>query len=236
MNISVIIPAHNEELYVGPCIESILAGKTPDLREIIVVDNASTDRTADVAGRHPMVRVVREWKKGITHAREAGRKAATGEILAYVDADSRVPKDWLAMIEKGFRENPRLVCLSGPCEYYDFPAWKNRIVRLYWNVARPLNMMTGAMVLGSNFAARKEALETIGGFDTSIAFYGEDTNIARRLKKQGEVRFVQRFRVASSARRFRSQGLVATGTVYALNFLSESFLHRPATRTYRDIR
>ena len=67
-------------------------------------------------------------------------------------------------------------------------------VKAYWTmVAMPVYMLTRYMVVGGNFVARRDALEAIGGFDTSIAFYGEDTNIARRLHVKGRVLFSRKF-------------------------------------------
>ena len=73
--------------------------RLPD--EIIVVNNASTDETGAVAGAIPGVRVVNEPINGLVLAREAGRQSATSDILAYVDADCRVPQ-WLERIERRF--------------------------------------------------------------------------------------------------------------------------------------
>ena len=84
--------------------------------------------------------------------------------------------------------------------------------------------------------ARRDALLKIDGFDRSIAFYGEDADIARRLAKVGRVRFLMRLVMQTSARRLKAEGLMRTAAVYALNFLSEAILKRPATSSYRDIR
>ncbi|MEK7218099.1 MAG: glycosyltransferase family A protein, partial [Patescibacteria group bacterium] len=134
MDISVIIPAYNEEKYIGGCIESILAHKPANLKEIIVVDNASTDRTAEAASSSPLVRVVREPKKGITWARQRGIREAKGDIIAFVDADSRVAKDWFDVINREFAANPSLACLSGPCTYYDLSAAKKAVTWAYWTL------------------------------------------------------------------------------------------------------
>jgi glycosyltransferase involved in cell wall biosynthesis len=76
--VSVIVCAHNEARYLPGCLHSILAqSRPPD--EILVVDNASTDRTGVVAGQIPSVRVVDEPRKGLVVARETGRHAATGD-------------------------------------------------------------------------------------------------------------------------------------------------------------
>lgn len=237
MDISVIIPAHNEEKYIGPCIESLLAHKTENLKEIVVVDNASTDATANVARRFPFVRVVTEPEKGLTRARQKGLREATGDILAYVDADSRVAENWFEVLNREFGKDPSLVCLSGPCDYYDLSRGKRLFVRLYWLLlAMPVYFLVRTMVLGSNFAARRSALLAMDGFDTSIVFYGEDTNVARRLRAQGRVKFTPAFTQTTSARRLRADGLLRTACTYVMNFVSEFLLHRPLTRAYRDIR
>ena len=82
MDISLIIPAHNEELYIGPCLDTAIKNSRGKFKEIIVVDNASTDKTADVARARSGVRVVYEAQKGLTSARQAGLEASSGELIA----------------------------------------------------------------------------------------------------------------------------------------------------------
>jgi glycosyltransferase involved in cell wall biosynthesis len=90
MKISFVIPAHNEEAYVGKCLDSIFRElkKAPVDAEVIVVDNASTDGTREVAQKYPGVKVISEPIKGLTRARRAGFLAATGDLIANVDADT----------------------------------------------------------------------------------------------------------------------------------------------------
>jgi GT2 family glycosyltransferase len=100
----------------------------------------------------------------------------------------------------------------------------------------PTYLITGFMAVGGNFAARRSALEAIGGFDTSIAFYGEDANIARRLGTVGKVSFRISLYMATSGRRLKAEGLFTMAYRYSLNFLSEALLKKPATVSYKDIR
>ena len=103
------------------CIESIRRLDYANYR-LYVVDNASADRTAVIAKKYPLVRVVAEPKKGLTYARERGLLSAKGELLSYLDADSRISSsEWFALIHREFTKNPRLVSLSGPYHYYDLP-------------------------------------------------------------------------------------------------------------------
>lgn len=235
--ISLVIPAYNEEKYIGSCLHAVVANQPPNLLEIIVIDNAGTDRTAEISKTFPGVRVVREERKGLTCARECGLKTAAGDIVAYIDADTRVPRGWFNRINKEFAANEELVCLSGPYDYYDLNIFERFAVHIWWTIlAMPLYWIAGYMVVGGNFAAKRDALIEIGGFDTTIAFYGEDTNIARRLHSVGKVRFSQRFRIFTSARRLKGEGMFKIAFIYAANFFSEAILHKPVTRQYIDIR
>src|SRR5690349_11342604 len=95
---SVIVCAYNEERTLAACLHSVLAQTRPP-DEIIVVNNASTDRTRAVAAAIPGVVIVDEPRKGLVIARESGRRRAAGDILAYLDADCRAPLRWLERLE-----------------------------------------------------------------------------------------------------------------------------------------
>ncbi len=241
MKLSVIIPAYNEEAYLGNCLRSASAelqanaGRGPF--EIIVVNNASTDRTAEIAAGFPDTRVILEPRKGLTLARQRGLEEARGEILAYIDADTRMPPGWVQRVLETYDRGNQVVCVSGPYVYDDLSPFGHAVVRLYWLLlAKPMYWLTRYMAVGGNFAASRAALVRIGGFDTTIAFYGEDTNIARRLSQAGDVMFDMRLVMHTSARRLQAEGFVATAIRYALNFASEAVLRRPLTTRYRDIR
>lgn len=236
MKLSLIIPAYNEEKYIGACLEHVLKNSNGKFSEIIVIDNASTDRTKEVAEKYPGVRVIREDQKGLTKARQRGFKESTGDILAYIDADTHMPDKWIETLEKTFNENSDHACLSGPYIYYDVSKFQQFLVKLYWYASMPLYALTGYMVIGGNFVIRRSILEKMNGFDTNIKFYGEDTDIGRRASKFGKIKFNPRFYMYTSARRLNGQGFFSTGYTYVINFLSEVFLHKPATEEYKDIR
>ncbi len=241
---SLVIPAYNEEKYIGDCLEYALRQK--DFSEIIVIDNASTDGTKKlvekIAKEHPhalgRLRVVTEMKKGLTRARERGRLEARGNVIAYVDADTRMPEKWLGMVIHEFEKNKNLAVLSGPYVYHDIPRYEQHLITiLYWYIlAMPIYWLVGYMTVGGNFAIRTSALEKMGGFDTSIEFYGEDTNIARRASKYGKVKFMPSLYMYTSARRFEGQGVWKTGLIYMTNFVTEVVFKKPVTKKYVDIR
>jgi len=258
MRLSFVVPAYNEEAYLPACLESILSqidpgttGLPADTCEIIVVNNASTDRTREVALRYPGVTVVDEPRKGLTFARQAGFAASNGALIANVDADSRLTPGWVAKVLSTFAEANAsaksdsyrpLAAFSGPLVYYDLTPRQRVLVHVFYMTAwttYAINryiLRVGSMVQGGNFVVNRSALEAIGGFNTAISFYGEDTDIARRLNDVGEVRFTFDLKMSSSARRLKSEGMLTMAARYSINYLWTTFFKRPFTDTYVDIR
>ncbi len=243
MRVSFVVPAFNEEAYLAACLQSILreAESCGECVEIIVVNNASTDGTRAVAAQFPSVVVVDEPRKGLTYARQAGLVASTGDLVANVDADSRLTPGWLRLVLDDER-NPKLLALSGPLVYYDLTRRQGALVHVFYMIAWTTYAMNryvlrvGSMVQGGNFVVTRAALQDIGGFNLGISFYGEDTDIARRLNSVGEVLFTFRLKMFSSARRLRKEGIFTMAWRYSLNYFWTTFLERPFTREYIDIR
>jgi glycosyltransferase involved in cell wall biosynthesis len=244
MRLSFVIPAYNEEIYLAACLESILAQAQGmgDSVEIIVVNNASSDGTREVALGFPGVRVVDEPRKGLTYARQAGFAASTGELIANVDSDSRLTPGWVAQVLQAFAGEPKMVALSGPLVYYDLTPSQRLSVKVFYAVgflAYGINrylLRAGSMVQGGNFVVRRDALLAIGGFNTAISFYGEDTDIARRMSKMGEVKFTFDLKMFSSARRLKHEGILTMAWRYSINYVWTTFRKRPFTEDYIDIR
>src|SRR5262249_13776339 len=133
MRISLVIPAYNEETYLGGCLDSVLASGGR-FHEIIVIDNASTDGTAAVAAARRGVRVVHEAKKGLLAARQRGYQEATGEAVGYIDADTRMPKGWWELANDTLSSRPQVVALSGPARYWDAKPWQRVFLGFLWRV------------------------------------------------------------------------------------------------------
>lgn len=235
MKISIIIPAYNEEKYIGSCIAHCIT-HAPE-SEIIVVDNASTDRTVEIAQSYEGVIVLHEKKQGVNFARQTGIAYATGELVGFIDADSRMPCDWLRTVEAAFESDCNLVLLSGPYIFYD-QGWFGRfVVDFFWTVlGNTAYFLFGYLAIGGNSVARRDALKASGGFDPSIPFYGDDADFARRLHEVGKVKFSMDFYMYSSARRLAKDGAVKSGLVYIYNYLSVVFTHHAQTQNHRDIR
>ncbi len=236
MQLSIIIPAFNEEKYIRECLESCIRYAPSNLLEIIVVNNASTDRTAEIARSFPRVRVVDEPLKGLPRARQRGYMEAKGDVILSIDSDTRIPHGWFEAMQDELSK-PNVVCVSGPYNFYDIPVWQRKCVAAYWNsCAKVTYMSTGYMVVGGNFAVKRDALKQIGGFNTSISFYGEDTDIAKRLHQVGKVAYTPRCWINSSGRRLSAEGLLKTPFVYAMNYVWIAAVGKPLTKTHKDIR
>ncbi len=244
MTISVVIPAYNEENYIGPCLKSVLREVScyGAAAEVLVINNASTDRTREVACRHPGVRVVDEPCKGLSRARHRGYLESRGELVVNIDADCIMPRGYLARVIRYFAEDRRLALLTGPFLYYDLPQVSQIVTILFYlfqflpNTIGQRILRIGAVAQGGNFTARRSALKKVGGYDTSITFYGEDTDIAIRLSHVGLVRFSFHILMKTSGRRLRKEGVLRAGTLYTLNIIFMIVKGRPLTRTHQDVR
>jgi glycosyltransferase involved in cell wall biosynthesis len=244
MKVSIIVPAYNEEKLLPRCLKSILSARLSENHEIIVVNNASTDRTEEIAKSFSGVKVINESNKGITRARQAGFQAATGDILVFFDADTLIPANWFEIAMAKFQSDPKLVGVSGPY-HFEAISWWARALEWFYNyiimptgefIWRYILRRGGIMLLGGNFAVKKSALEEIGGFNTNLDFYGEDTNLTRRIAKVGKIDFTNSLFVYSSPRRFREEGGVRLAVKYVVNFFGEWIFKKPVHKAHEDFR
>lgn len=204
-SVSVVIPAHNEEQIIERCLLALCA-QVGERDEIIVVDNASSDATARLAARFPHVRVVDEPRPGVTFARTTGFDAASGDIVARIDADSVVAGDWIVRIRRTFDRadvdavgggagiaelSPGARCWFG-WWYRGFRAWHERSIGV------------GPMLYGFNSAMRRDAWERarelVAQDDECVS---DDVDVTIALLRTGHrLTFDPRLRVR--ARLFRS--------------------------------
>lgn len=204
MKVSVVIPAFNEEAYIGSCLESLGRQSRPPA-QIIVVDNNSTDQTAAIARRLGAT-VVAEPRQGISFARNRGFDLASGDIIARCDADSRLPSDWIKQIEANFHSHG-LAGLTGPCVFYDGPS---RFTLGYLHrlaVFQGSRRILGHDVLyGSNMAITSSAWQQVRGLVCyDEAAIHEDIDLAIHLNELGgRIRFDKQLVAAISFRRFKT--------------------------------
>jgi len=244
VTISFVVPAYNEEKNLAWTLTAIIKEikRTGCVAEVIVVNNASTDGTRELAASFPEVIVVDEPEKGLVQARRAGFLRATGKLIANVDADTIVTEGWLNRVLAEFRRNDDLVALSGPYIYYDVSRSARFAVRAFYvmgygfYVLNRFVLRAGSMLQGGNFVVCRAALEQIGGYNPLFTFYGEDTDLARRLNAIGAVKFTFRLPALSSGRRLLEEGLMRIGLRYSMNFVWATFMHRPFTDEWIDVR
>ncbi len=232
MKVSVVIPAYNEERWIDKALEAISKQDYPDY-EVIVVDNASQDRTSEVVApyvaKDPRIKLIHEPRKGLLFAREAGRRTASGQIIAQMDADC-IPKPyWISRAVRYF-EDPTIVGVSGPYRLYDAPAYLRVSLTaitllgegLIYLITRFVTKLRDKreITVGGNFFIRATTLETIGGYDTSIDFYGEDTDTGYRLSQHGRLVHRRDIEIDSSARRHKAFGFFKLIYMYTKAYLT----------------
>jgi glycosyltransferase involved in cell wall biosynthesis len=202
MNISIVIPAYNEGKYIGNTLESIKQlEKERDWEiELIVVNGSSTDKTAKIAESYG-AKVINEPRKGIGYARQQGLIHATGEIVAFTDADTLVGPDWLIRHIKILKQ-PNVVLSFGSYRVTDgyFPYYHYTNYIQHYFIALLYYLLRIPYAPGQNSAFwRKKAL-SIGGYDEKIRMM-EDIDLAVRMKKTGLVIYSPDLIVYSSGRR-----------------------------------
>ena len=205
MNVTVIVPAFNEEAYLPSTLDSIhaaaahLSARVNVEIDVIVVDNNSEDETAVVA-RERGARTVHEPTQGVARARNTGARHAGGDVLVFVDADVIVPPKLFDVIHAAMRDP---ACVGGAVDVHYRP--RRPFIRLYLHGWRLLARLTG-MAQGATQFCRRSVFDQVGGYDES-AWIGEDVDFYRSLKKFARsnsrtVQFIRSLCVRPSCRRF----------------------------------
>ena len=183
--ISVVICAYNAERTMDACLSSLRELRYPNY-EVIVVDDGSTDRTAEIARRYPEFHLISQPNKGLSVARNVGMEAATGDIVAYTDSDCVVDPDWLTYLAYKFVQSD-FAGVGGP----NLPPPEDSAVAAYVAAAPggPTHVLVDDEVAehvpGCNMAFRKDALRRIGGFDPLHRAAGDDVDLCWRLQNEG---------------------------------------------------
>jgi len=232
--ISFVIPALNEERLIARCIWSIKAeiSRSKIDSEIIVVDNGSTDATACCA-----VAAGAKWlyepRRGTNQARQTGFERSRYSLVAFVDADNELEPGWIGRAVAWFADQS-IVAVSGPYRYRGASLALKLGAKAVFGVMHAMNKFRCPTIMGGNYIVRREALDAIGGHNTEIKFWGDDTSTALALSKVGRINFDPALRVNSSSRRFIGQGYASTLFHYwGIGFLGSYFI---AARRHRDPR
>lgn len=201
--ISIIIPAYNEEKYLGKTLESVKSAIQAygDSVEVIVVDNNSSDNTAKIAIAYDAA-VVFEKENQIAKAKNKGALSATGKYLIFLDADTLIDKNLIRKADELLSSGK----VIGGGAFVDFDKyWDYRLI------AKTVNylLLLIKKSWGAFLFCEKETFHKIGGFDESL--YGlEEIALANALKKEGkklnkQFVIISKYKVVTSARRLKSR-------------------------------
>ena len=193
--ISVVVCTYNRCDLLKGAVDSLISQGAPRRSfEVIVVDNASTDGTRELVNSYgKRVRYVFEKKQGLSHARNAGYKAARGSYVAYLDDDAKAEKGWITRALGIIREQgPDF--FGGPI--YPFylspkPKWFRDEYERRLHAPRTGPLPKKKHVSGSNIFVRRELFEALGGFRTSFGMrgatvdYGEEADFLLRARRKG---------------------------------------------------
>jgi glycosyltransferase involved in cell wall biosynthesis len=190
--VSVVIPAHDAEPYLGECLDSVLAQVAVAPLEVLVVDDGSGDRTAGVAEGYPGVTCWRQERKGPAAARNAAIRRARGDLIAFLDADDLWPPDSLAQRVAVLAERPDAALVFGDCLQFDTsgprprtlfaeggfgaPAWgdSGHVPNAYTRLLRENFITTGSVVV------RRKVVVDVGGFEETLSLV-EDLDLWLRI-------------------------------------------------------
>lgn len=226
---SVVIPAYNEAEFIGDCLDSLMKQDFTGTYEIIVVDNNSSDGTAEVARSRGMT-VVREKRQGVCWARQCGTLLATGEIVVSTDADTTYSSDWLSRLDQEFRDDPARVAVAGPFLFVGAPWWGRIWAWGLFRLVDFVSRMTHRVpyIAAANVAFLKSAW---CGYDTHATQGGDELDLLRRLQSRGTVAFDSDNPVFTSSRRLH-QGLAYNIAItllfyYIFGYILNRLSHRP---------
>ena len=229
-HISVVIPAYNERYFLSHCLDALSRQTVmPDV--VYVVDNNSTDGTADIARKYSFVQLLQEPIQGICAATKTGLDTASAHdgIILRCDADCRPEADWVERILGVFGHDPAVDAATGPGRAYDCP----RLLRQIIDVAymKPYFFFTGLALgrpplFGSNFAIRSDAWRKISN-STHLRTHQnihDDIDISYHLVAQGHIVYDGTIVMPISARPFKSfRGMINR---FVVGFRS-IFIHWP---------
>lgn len=230
MKVSVIIPVFNEEKYILRTLKAVLNQDYPDY-EVIIVNNASTDRTAEIIrdfisylpSHGTPVTFTFEGRQGTNYARECARTWAKGDIIAQLDADCIPDKKW---ISKGVRrlQYKNVVAVTGPYYYYDGGFFMRTMALISQSFSYPFinNVVQfvkrGGIIIGGNAFIKADILAQVGGYNTDYTFYGDDVDIARRIAAFGWIYYANNLVLNTSSRRYKALGFWKVNKKYQCFF------------------
>ncbi|MBM3501702.1 MAG: glycosyltransferase, partial [Armatimonadetes bacterium] len=183
-SVSVVVCSYNGGATLEQCLTSLREVDYPNY-EAILVDDGSTDNTRAIAARFPEVRAIHQPNRGLSVARNVGLQASTGDIVAYTDSDCLADPDWLTLLVHRLQSS-RAAAVGGP----NLSPEDGQVAACVdASPGQPTHVLEDDLVAehipGCNMAFRREALESIEGFDPVYTQAGDDVDVCWRLQEGG---------------------------------------------------
>lgn len=223
---SVVIPAYNEEDYIGPCLESLAWQKTKTKFEVILIDNNSSDNTNKIAKEFEKklnLRIIIEKQQGRGVARWRGFEEAKGNIIFSTDADTILPEDWIESFMKYFK-NKEIVAVTSLCNIDEPSRMDKAIFKFFLLLANEGHRIALGhyWLSGFSYAIRRETYIKAGKINKKLDAL-DDVELARRVRKLGRIKLVRNLPVLSSSRRFKN-GMTSGLLDYVKPFIKVAIL------------
>jgi glycosyltransferase involved in cell wall biosynthesis len=202
LTLTIVIPVFNEQDHLKTCLDSIAAQTImPD--EVIVVDNNSSDSSIRVAAGYPFVKILKEKKQGVLFAKNRGFRAAGGDIIGRIDADTILPPQWVRHV-KSLMADTDTAAVTGPVSYYDMPLPAVNYRLDHWMRTSIYNWSPKSPFLfGSNMAIRQSVWRAAAANICHDTYMHEDLDLAIHLYKNDQhIVYSERLLAGASGRRY----------------------------------
>jgi glycosyltransferase involved in cell wall biosynthesis len=183
-SVSIVICSRNSELTIRRCVESVLAQDYP-IYEIQVVDGLSKDNTLEILTNYPRIRILTDAGGGLAHARNVGWKVAKGEFVAYIDADSEIPGNWLREILGEIVKDEQLAGVQDSQISVAISDDLTSFLDVCFFTVSAYRAPRGIIAGIEDSIWRRKALEAVSGFNDIYRKYFEDADLIDKVHLKG---------------------------------------------------
>ena len=234
MLVSIVIGALNEEKYIGKTLKTAKNQNTKHKIELIVGDGYSEDKTVAIAKKLG-AKVVLEKNRSAAWERQAASKIAKGELICFTDADADIPNNWIELVASEFEKDNKLVLFYGPGYLSDITGFNKFLSGIMMDAYLGVLSFFGYHnPSGFNMAVRRSAFEKIGGFNTKLVT-AEDIDLAKRISKQGKIKYNPAVKMYVSARRVKKWGYIKFTLFHIINGIKYQFFGKSSDK-YEAVR
>lgn len=189
--ISVVIPTLQEEKYLHIALDSLRNQSFKNF-EIIIADGGSTDNTLKIAKKYTdKIFILKD--ANVCQARDLGTRYSKAEIIAGMDADTYYPQNYLAKLLEIYSQNKDIIAITGKIYFQDAPLWIRPVWWFFYKIFSLVYKFNGTVLYAPalHLSFRKSAFIEIGGYNTNLDFGGDELDFLARLKKVGDILYIQ---------------------------------------------